>query len=307
MSGEWTKKSGIGRIDPNKPGVIKLLWGDYSYGLPVKARTRGRLAVSRQTTIDCPNYYLTDGTFKDVKKATDANPQQKDYLWSSGAKLVEYQGAGGKKLQGTLFLPAGYEPGKKYPTVVYIYEKLSQGMHQYSAPTYRGGFNKSIYTSNGYAVLIPDITYRINDPGKSSVECMLPALDAAVATGIVDSDRVGLHGHSWGGYQTAFAITQTNRFKAAIAGAPLTDLVSMYSSVYWNTGSANQPIFESSQGRFTAGYWDQLDAYIRNSPVYFAKNVKRRFCCYTTTRTARSISPRGSSTTTRSADCRNPW
>jgi dipeptidyl aminopeptidase/acylaminoacyl peptidase len=187
--------------------------------------------------------------------------------------LIEYKGVGGKRLQGALFLPANYEPGKKYPTVVYIYEKLSQGLHRYTPPS-NFGFNTSIYTSNGYAVLTPDITYRLNDPGVSAVECILPALDAAIGTGIVDGDKVALHGHSWGGYQTAFLITQTNRFKAAIAGAPLTDLVSMYSGVYWNVGMANQPIFESSQGRFTGGYWDLQDAYIRNSPVYFAKNVK---------------------------------
>ncbi|HEY1186850.1 MAG TPA: prolyl oligopeptidase family serine peptidase, partial [Gemmata sp.] len=111
-------------------------------------------------------------------------------------------------------------------------------------------------------------------PGVSAVECILPALDAAVATGVVDNDKVALHGHSWGGYQTAFLVTQTNRFKCAIAGAALTDLVSMYSSVYWNAGMANQPIFESSQGRFTGGYWDLQEAYIRNSPVHHAKNVK---------------------------------
>ena len=146
-------------------------------------------------------------------------------------------------------------------------------MHGYQAPS-TSGFNKSIYTSNGYAVLMPDITYKLNDPGVSAVKCILPALDAAVATGVVDGDKVGLHGHSWGGYQTAFTITQTDRFKAAIAGAPLTDLISMYSSVYWNTGSANQPIFESSQGRFTGGYWEQQEAYIRNSPVFHATKVK---------------------------------
>jgi dipeptidyl aminopeptidase/acylaminoacyl peptidase len=136
------------------------------------------------------------------------------------------------------------------------------------------GFNKSVYTSNGYAVFTPDIAYQVNDPGRSAVWCVLPALEAAIATGVVDRDRVGLHGHSWGGYQTAFLITQTDAFKAAVAGAPLTNLVSMYSSIYWNTGSANQPIFESSQGRFTAGYWDEPEAYTRNSPIYFAKNVK---------------------------------
>lgn len=273
MLGEFTKKGGIGRIEPNTTGVKQLLWGDYSYGLPIKARQADVFAYTRQSAIDSPDYYLTDANFKEAKKITDSNPQQKDYQWTSGVKIIDYTGTAGKKLQGTLYLPANYEAGKKYPTVIYIYEKLTQGTNQYTPPGFRGGFNKSIYTSNGYAVLTPDITYRVNDPGKSSVECILPALDAAIATGVVDGSKVGLHGHSWGGYQTAYAITQTKRFACAIAGAPLTDLISMYSSVYWNSGSANQPIFESSQGRFTAGYWDQQEAYIRNSPVYFAKNV----------------------------------
>ncbi|MBL8822584.1 MAG: prolyl oligopeptidase family serine peptidase [Planctomycetia bacterium] len=274
MYGEWTKKSGVGRIDPGTEGVKTLLWNDCNYGTPFKARNADVFAYTRQTAIDSPEYFLTDASFKESKKVTDSNPQQKDYFWCSGYKIVDYTGTKGAKLQGTLYLPANYEPGKQYPTVIYIYEKLTQGTHQYTPPGYRGGFNKSIYTTNGYAVLMPDITYRINDPGKSSVECILPALDAAIATGVVDGKKVGLHGHSWGGYQTAFGITQTKRFACAIAGAPLTDLISMYSSVYWNSGSANQPIFESSQGRFTAGYWDEQDAYIRNSPVFFAKNVE---------------------------------
>jgi dipeptidyl aminopeptidase/acylaminoacyl peptidase len=274
MYGEWTKKSGVGRLDPDAKQVKQLVWGDAAFGTPFKARNADVFAYTKQTATESPNYFLTDAGFTAARQATDSNPQQKDYLWSAGTKLIDYSGTGGKKLQGTIYLPANYQPGKAYPTVIYIYEKLSQGTHQYTPPSFRGGFNKSIYTSNGYAVLTPDITYRINDPGKSSIECILPALDAAIKTGIVDGNKVGLHGHSWGGYQTAFAITQTNRFKCAIAGAPLTDLISMYSSVYWNSGSANQPIFESSQGRFTAGYWDEQEAYIRNSPVFFAKKVE---------------------------------
>ncbi|MBN9119715.1 MAG: S9 family peptidase [Planctomycetes bacterium] len=272
MYGEWTKKDGLARIDPSKGGANVLLWGDCSYGFATKARKADVFALTRQTAVECPDYYTTDGTFKELKRATDTNPQQKDFKWTAGAKLIEYKGVGGKRLQGVLFLPADYEPGKKYPTIVYIYEKLSQGLHRYQPPSL--GAVGSIYTSNGYAVLMPDITYRLNDPGVSAVECILPALDAAVATGVVDNDKVALHGHSWGGYQTAFLVTQTNRFKCAIAGAALTDLVSMYSSVYWNVGMANQPIFESSQGRFTGGYWEQQEAYIRNSPVYHAQKVK---------------------------------
>jgi dipeptidyl aminopeptidase/acylaminoacyl peptidase len=176
-----------------------------------------------------------------------------------------------RKLQAALYLPANYEKGKRYPTLVYYYEKMSSQLNRYAPPT-SNGFNKSVYTSNGYAVLIPDITYKINDPGMSAVWCVLPALDAAVATGVVDRSKVGLQGHSWGGYQTAFLVTQAD-FAAAVAGAPLTNMISMYSSIYFNSGSANQPIFETSQGRFKGGYWDNLEAYQRNSPVYYAQNV----------------------------------
>jgi dipeptidyl aminopeptidase/acylaminoacyl peptidase len=228
---------------------------------------------TRETTAEYPDYHATDSTFKSARQLTKANTQQEKFLWSSGSLLVNYESTKGDRLQGTLLLPANYEKGKSYPTVVYIYERLSGTKNRYLRPS-PTGFGAALYTSNGYAVLLPDIKYRVNDPGMSAVWCVLPALDAAIATGVVDKDRVGLHGHSWGGYQTAFLITQTSRFKAAVAGAPLTNLVSMYGSIYWNTGWANQPIFESSQGRFTGGYWDLLDAYLRNSPVIHAKNVK---------------------------------
>jgi dipeptidyl aminopeptidase/acylaminoacyl peptidase len=272
MREERTKKSGYGRIDAGKPGVTVLISQDADIAALQKARHADVFVYTRQTNQDPPDYYLTDAALKDGKRVTDTKSQEAAYKWSAGAKLIDYVGLDGKPLQAALFLPADYKPGQRYPTIVYIYEKLSDMLHQFQPPG-TGGFNKSIYTSNGYAVLMPDIKYQLNDPGVSAVKCVLPALDAAIASGVVDPARVGLHGHSWGGYQTAFLVTQTDRFKAAIAGAPLTDLVSMYSSIYWNAGITNQPIFESSQGRFTAGYWDLQDAYIRNSPVYHAKNV----------------------------------
>jgi dipeptidyl aminopeptidase/acylaminoacyl peptidase len=275
LYGEWTKKAGIGRLDPGKPGVTRLLWDDAEFSPFAVQKARGAdvFAYTRETYKDCPEYYATDASFKDEHRLTKTNPQQDQFFWSSGTMLLDYSSAKGDKLQAALFLPANYEKGKSYPTIVYIYEKLSNGLHRYLQPT-AGGFNPATYTSNGYAVLMPDIKYRVNDPGLSAVWCVLPALEAAIGTGVVDRQRVGLHGHSWGGYQTAFLITQTDAFKAAAAGAPLTNMVSMYSSIYWNTGSANQPIFESSQGRFTGGYWEEPEAYLRNSPVFHAKNVK---------------------------------
>jgi dipeptidyl aminopeptidase/acylaminoacyl peptidase len=271
--GEWTKKAGVARLDPGKTGTTRLLWEDAEIGAVQKAKQADVFLYTRETDKDYPDYYVTEAGLQNGKRLTKGVPNQDEFLWSSEARLIDYTSAKGDHLQAALFLPANYEKGKSYPTIVYIYERLSQGLHRYQPPT-ANGFNKSLYTSNGYAVLMPDIKYQVNDPGKSAVWCVLPALDAAVATGVVDKNRVGLHGHSWGGYQTAFLITQTDAFKAAAAGAPLTNLVSMYSSIYWNSGSANQPIFESSQGRFTGGYWDNLEAYERNSPVYHAKDVK---------------------------------
>ncbi len=270
--GEWTKKAGIARLEKGKPGLTVLLWEDAGFGGLAKAKKAEVYVYTRDTYKEYPDYYVTDALLKNGQKITEANPQQKDFLWTSGQMLIDYTSAKGDKLQAALFLPANYEKGRKYPTIVYYYEKMSQQLNRYAQPS-ANGFNKSVYTSNGYAVLMPDITYKINDPGMSAVWCVLPAIDAAVAAGVVDRSKVGLQGHSWGGYQTAFLITQAD-FAAAVAGAPLTNMISMYSSIYFNSGSANMAIFESSQGRFKGGYWDNLEAYQRNSPVYYAERVK---------------------------------
>lgn len=272
MYGEWTKKSGIARIEKGKPGAETLLWDDAAFGGLLKAEKAPLFLYTKQSYKEYADYYAAGPLLRSGKTITDANPQQKEFRWSAGARLVDYTSKQGDKLQAALFLPAGYEEGKSYPTVVYIYEKLSQRLHSYYAPR-ASGFNKSVYTNRGYAVLMPDITYKINDPGLSSVWCVVPAVEAAVKTGIVDKERVGIQGHSWGGYQTAFLITQTDTFKAAVAGAPLTNMISMYSSIYWNIGIPNQPLLESGQGRFYGGFWDNLDAYTRNSPVYYAHKV----------------------------------
>jgi dipeptidyl aminopeptidase/acylaminoacyl peptidase len=270
--GEWTKKEGLSKVDPTKPGAQRIVWDDAKLSFQ-KARGSDVYLYTRQTASDFPNYYVANADLKGGRQLTDANPQQKDFAWSSGVRLIDYTSDKGDKLQGALYLPANYEPGKQYPLLVTIYEKRSNLAHSYVAPNETSTPNRSLYTSRGYAVLDPDIVYRVNDPGMSAVWCVIPAVKAAIATGLIDTARVGLWGHSWGGYQTAFLVTQTNIFKAAIAGAPLTDMVSMYGSIYWNTGAADQAIFESSQGRFKGNYIDNYEAYIRNSPNFHAKNV----------------------------------
>jgi len=268
--GEWTKKAGIACINPGKPGADQLTWADATFG-GLKPKNADRLVYTSSTVTEPNDYYISDLELKQTTRLTDQRPQVADYAWSEGSMLINYT-----RTRETDSRPRSTcRPATKreiVSTIVYIYERLSQGAHQFATPT-ANGFNRSVYTSNGYAVLTPDITYKINDPGMSAVWCVVPALKAAIATGIVDA-KVGLQGHSWGGYQTSFLVTQTDMFAAAVAGAPLTNMVSLYSLIYKNTGGTNQAIFESSQGRFKGGYWENWDAYYRNSPVFFAKNVK---------------------------------
>lgn len=279
---EWTKKQGIGLLSPGTPGVKMLITDDASFSRLAKAKKADLWIYSKETSSTAPEMYATNAALATAKKLTNVNAEVEPYAFSSGRILVDFyndkkdkKNPKGEKLQGTLYLPANYEKGKTYPTIVYIYERLTQGTNGFSRPGVPGtGFNRAFYMSSGYAVFEPDIKYYVNDPGMSAVWALVPAVKAAIATGIVDPARVALHGHSWGGYQTAFTITQTNIFKAAAAGAPLTDMISMYALIYKNSGGTNGSIFENSQGRFTSGPWDNWAAYTRNSPVAFAKNVK---------------------------------
>lgn len=270
--GEWTKKSGLVALDNGQ--VKELLWEDASIGGLTKAKNANAYVFSRQTFKKSPEYYLsTSVSLENGQQISQNTPSLEKYAWSPSVRLIDYKSDKGEKLQGALFLPAGYEAGKKYPTIVYYYEKLSQTLNNFANPSYPGGgWNPSVYTSNGYAVFIPDIVYKLNDPGMSAVWCVIPGVKAAIKTGVIDETKIGIHGHSWGGYQTSFLITQTNMFKAAAAGAPLTDMISMYNLIYKNTGTSNGAIFEASQGRLLPP-WENWEAYNRNSPLYHVKKV----------------------------------
>jgi dipeptidyl aminopeptidase/acylaminoacyl peptidase len=266
--GERTKKGGIARLDAGQ-AMKRILWDDAYFSDMEKAKNAAVFVFSKET-FTSPTTYFWSGSegLTGAKQISTNAPEFSKYAWSAGVQLVNYQSDKGDTLQGALFLPAGYEQGKKYPTIVYYYEKLSQTLHYFSRPGFSGtGWNPGVYTSNGYAVFIPDIVYKLNDPGMSAVWCVLPGVKAALQTGIVDEARVGIQGHSWGGYQTCFLVTQTPIFKAAAAGAPLTDMVSMYNLIYKNVGITNGQIFEASQGRLVAP-WENWEAYYRNSPLH---------------------------------------
>ncbi len=268
--GDKTKKYGYAKMEKGK--VDRLLFEDVMINRLVKAKDANSFLFVKQDFDKPPSLFVTDD-FSNTKQILATNPQQKNYYWGK-SELVSFTNTKGKKMQGALFYPANYEPGKKYPMIVYIYELLSNTVHGYTTPSQRSAYNTANFTTNGYFVFRPDIVYETNDPGMSAVNCVVPAVEEVLKKGIIDKEKVGIMGHSWGAYQASFIITQTNLFKAAIAGAPLTNLISMSNSIYWNTGTPDSKIFETSQGRFDGPWYDRMEEHMRNSPMYQAKNIK---------------------------------
>ncbi len=268
--GDIDKKMGFYRLTV-KNKFEKLLYDDKSINLR-KAEKSDWFVYSSGTYSSSPNVYKTSNSFADAVKISDTNPQQAKFAWGK-SEIVYYKNKDGKAMQGSLFYPANYEPGKKYPMIVYIYELLSSDVNRYVTPSPRSPYNTTNYTSQGYFIFHPDIVYKTNHPGESAVDCVVPAVEEVIKKGLVDEKKIGIMGHSWGAYQTSYIITQTHLFSAAVAGAPLIDMISMYNEIYWNSGSPNQGIFETSQGRLREPWWVIMEDYMKNSPMFQAQNI----------------------------------
>jgi dipeptidyl aminopeptidase/acylaminoacyl peptidase len=272
---EWTKEAGYARARPGGEPEM-LVWEDKAFGGRFsrlqKAEEADVFVYRKEAFDDSPDYFVAGSDLSDARQVTTTNPFQSDYAWG-WTGLVDYENEWGRRLQGVLTYPAGYDPSQEYPMIVYHYELLSQGMHQYQIPDPTQYYNQQIWSQNGYFVFRPDIVYRDRRPGQSNVETLRPAVAAAVATAPIDEDKIGLIGHSWGGYQTAFFVTQDDLFTAAVAGAPLTNLMSMYLSFYWNSGGTDARIFEISQGRMQVPWWEDWGSYEANSPLHNIQNM----------------------------------
>ena len=161
--------------------------------------------------------------------------------------------------------------------VIYFYEKMSQRHHEFSLPVYDDRPHMSTYASNGYLVLMPDIVYDMGYPGSSALDDVTAAAKKVIEMGYADPARIGLQGHSWGGYETSFILTQTDMFACIVTGAPLTDLMSMNNILYKATGNGNGGILQWSQGRMGDTPWDDPERWRSQSPIEFVPNIKTPF------------------------------
>jgi dipeptidyl aminopeptidase/acylaminoacyl peptidase len=267
-----TRASGFYRLMPDRR-MVELAMADARFGAPTKAQDADVVVLTRETFTDFPDLWLTTTEFKDMKRVTEANPQQKDYNWGT-AEIVTWQSLQGQPLEGILYRPENFDYGKKYPMIVYFYERLSEGLHTHRAPAPgSSSINPTFYTSRGYLVFMPDIPYRIGYPGQSAVSAILPGVNSIVSRGIVDPARIGMQGHSWGGYQVCYLVTQTDMFRAAVAGAPVSNMTSAYGGIRWGSGMVRQFQYEKTQSRIGGSLWERPLQYLENSPVFWADKI----------------------------------
>jgi len=266
----------VAKAEPAPPAPIadpvKLVMMDKLVGGLIKAKEAETYVFTEQRFEEFPDLWVSGGALTDVKKVSDANPQQGNYVWGR-SELIDYVNADGTPLRAILTKPDDFDPSKKYPLMVYIYEELTDGLHRYTPPAPGTSINVSRYVSNGYVILQPDIIYDTGYPGESALKCVIPAAQRVVSMGFIDPKRIGIQGHSWGGYQITYLITRTDMFRAVEAGAAVSNMISAYGGIRWGTGMSRAFQYERTQSRIGAPPWDSPLQFVENSPIFWVEKV----------------------------------
>ncbi len=226
-----------------------------------------------ENTAPIPFHYINDTLTQRSIALQNINPQQANYNWMT-AELVKWKAYTGKITEGILYKPENFDPKKKYPMIVYFYERNNETLHNYKAPAPTPSrLNISFFASRGYLVFVPDIWYKTGYPGQGAYDYIVSGTRALIQKGFVDSTRIGLQGQSWGGYQIAYLITKTNLYAAAWAGAPVVNMTSAYGGIRWESGFNRQFQYEKTQSRIGATLWERPDLYLKNSALFSLPNV----------------------------------
>ncbi len=276
---EKSKRSGI-TILQNINGNTMLSYSDtLNISSINKAEKNNTLLITRESFTNSPDLFAAEysgdsKTNLNFVKLTNTNPQQSSYTWGT-AELFKWKAYTGKETEGILYKPENFDPKKKYPMIVYFYERLNNTLYNYQAPAPTPSrLNIPFFVSRGYVVFAPDIWYTTGHPGKNAYDYIVSGTRALIKQGFIDSTKIGLQGQSWGGYQAAYLITQTNLYAAAWAGAPVVNMFSAYGGVRWESGVNRQMQYEKSQSRIGATIWEKPQLYFENSPLFHLQKVK---------------------------------
>jgi dipeptidyl aminopeptidase/acylaminoacyl peptidase len=251
---------------------ILLSEGNYFLTTPLKAKNSNQYIFNKSTIASSELH--TSADMKTIQQLTKVADQQKDYNWLT-AELMHWKMFDGKMSEGILYKPENFDPTKKYPIIFYFYERNADNLHRYMQPSPSAStVNIPYFTSNGYLVFDPNIYYKTGEPGQSAYNSVVSAAKMLSKMPWVDSTRMAIQGQSWGGYQVAYLVTRTNIFRAAGAGAPVSNMTSAYGGIRWGTGINRQFQYEKQQSRIGATLWQRPDLYIKNSPLFAVDKIK---------------------------------
>ncbi len=272
-----SKRVGFAKIDLANGACTVLCERDqyFSEGLwTIDVADDGRTIVwVAQDAQHGEDLWVANAAFANQHRLTHINPQF-DGLVFGGSRVVEWNNDRGETLRGALLLPAGYEAGKRYPLVVKVYggSMLSNGVHRFGGSG-AGVENLQLLATRGYAVLLPDVPQRAGTPMADIATAVLPGVDKVIELLIADGERLGVIGHSYGGYSTLALIVQTKRFKAAVSSAGSADLFSTYAQMRADGGAFGIGWSETGQGLMGGTPWQYRDRYLANSPWFFLDQV----------------------------------
>ena len=273
---ELTKRESYFSADFGKTTDPKLLFGeDKRMDNLMKAKNAPVLLYTLENVSAFPNLWTSNLSFKQLAQLSDANPQQTSFIWPK-VRLIHWSSFSGKPLEGLLYLPETIDTTRRYPMIVYFYERNADFLNSYTAPSpTRSTVNRTYYTSNDYIVFIPDITYESGTPGKAAFDAVVSGTQyVSNLFPFIDHQNIGIQGQSWGGYQTAWLITQTNLFKAAMAGAPVSNMTSAYGGIRWASGISRMFQYENTQSRIGGTLWDKPLQFIENSPLFYVPKIQ---------------------------------
>ncbi len=276
-----TKKNGFYRIDLNSGEPTKLLEDNRCFAcVPadpyVVVSQNGQQAVYFVSDAEHPSdIWVADADFKNPRQLTHLNPEIEKYRMGA-MRVIDWLSLDGERLHGALLLPAGYETGKKYPLIVSVYggERLSNQTVTFGGTVPGLQINPQLLTTRGYAVLLPDAPLHVGMPMVDLAKTVLPGVDKVVEMGIADPDRLGLMGHSYGGYSTLSLIVQTKRFKAAAMIDGYGDLIAHYGEFAKNGAAYGASVNEEGQGLMGGSPWQYRERYIENSPIFYLDRVE---------------------------------
>jgi len=238
------------------PQLERLLWGEKNTRFIGSARP-DLLIFTASRFDEYPDLWVSDADFSRPRRVSDGGAQLAPFAWGTAPELIDYRNSAGEPLNGLLYTPPDFDPTREYPLIVYLYERLSSVRHGFFAPSFGANLNIPYYTSNGYLVYLVDIAYEVGSPGPSALDSVNAALDAVLARGFV-----------------AYIVMHSDRFRAAVAGSPVSNMTSAYADIRWRSGRARLFQYEQSQSRIGAPLTEVPERYVANSPVFAAHNLR---------------------------------